>query len=149
MMNAARVMRTTILAGPSHYGSIAKYDLEKKQSYKEYCRPLDRLAGTGLRLKVSGASSPAIRLSSSRGSIASVATFERASTGPTMGAKALPQPSSLRIHKSSLEAGVLVAQRCTLLVHPRLCTLTGMDFAAGTLLPSAWCHSGSNGLHSG
>jgi len=26
---------------------------------------------------------------------------------------------------------------------------TGIDFAAGTLLPSAWCQSGISGLHSG
>ena len=35
------------------------------------------------------------------------------------------------------------------LIQPRLWTRTGMDFAAGTWLPSAWCHSGSSGLHSG
>jgi hypothetical protein len=35
------------------------------------------------------------------------------------------------------------------LIQPRFWTRTGMDFAAGTWLPSAWCHSGSRELHSG
>ena len=47
--------------------------------------------------------------------------------------------------RSNAAIGALVPRRADQWDRTR----TGIDFAAGTLLPSAWCQSGNKGLHSG
>ena len=55
----------------------------------------------------------------------------------------------ITVLKRALEDRLTAAYGVTPLIQPRFSTRTGMDFAAGTWLPSAWCHRGSRGLHSG
>jgi len=65
----------------------------------------------------------------------------------------IPNPRALALAASSVRRATtsVAIATATAVAHLPQCSLTrtGIDFAAGTLLPSAWCQSGSSGLHSG